>query len=52
MHSNEEYSRFDHLSYHSATVKVGQSVKAGKELARVGLDFPLTTAFIELLSSF
>jgi murein DD-endopeptidase MepM/ murein hydrolase activator NlpD len=37
MHSNGEYSRYDHLSYHCATVKVGQRVKAGKEIARVGM---------------
>ena len=36
-HSNGEYSRYDHLSYHSATVKVGQRIKAGKEIARVGM---------------
>jgi len=36
-HPNGEYSRYDHLSYHSATVKVGQHVKVGKEIARVGM---------------
>jgi murein DD-endopeptidase MepM/ murein hydrolase activator NlpD len=37
MHSNGEYSRYDHLSYKSSKVKVGQSVRAGKEIARVGM---------------
>ena len=36
-HPNGEYSRYDHLSYHSATVKVGQRIRAGKEIARVGM---------------
>ena len=36
-HSNGEYSRYDHLSYLSATVKVGQRIRAGKEIARVGM---------------
>ena len=35
-HPNREYSRYDHLSYHSATVKVGQHVRAGEKIARVG----------------
>ena len=30
MHSNGEYSRYDHLSYNSSTVKVGQNVRAGE----------------------
>jgi murein DD-endopeptidase MepM/ murein hydrolase activator NlpD len=37
MHSNGEYSRYDHLSYNSSKVKVGQSVRAGKKIARVGM---------------
>ena len=37
MHSNGEYSRYDHLSYNSSTVKVGQNVRAGEEIARVGV---------------
>ena len=37
MHSNEEYSRYDHLSYNSSTVKVGQNVIAGEEIAKVGM---------------
>ena len=36
-HSNEEYSRYDHLSYHSALVKVSQHVRAGEKIARVGM---------------
>jgi murein DD-endopeptidase MepM/ murein hydrolase activator NlpD len=35
--SNGEYSRYDHLSYKSSRVKAGQSVRAGKEIARVGM---------------
>lgn len=37
MHSNGEYSRYDHLSYNSSMVKVGQYVRAGEEIARVGM---------------
>jgi len=37
MHSNEEYSRYDHLSYNSSKVKIGQYVKAGDVIARVGM---------------
>ena len=37
MHSNREYSRYDHLSYDSSKVKVGQYVKAGEEIAKVGM---------------
>jgi murein DD-endopeptidase MepM/ murein hydrolase activator NlpD len=37
MHSNGEYSRYDHLSYKSSRVKAGQSVRAGKEIARAGM---------------
>jgi murein DD-endopeptidase MepM/ murein hydrolase activator NlpD len=37
MHSNGEYSRYDHLSYNSSKVKVGQHVRAGEEIARVGM---------------
>jgi murein DD-endopeptidase MepM/ murein hydrolase activator NlpD len=36
-HPNEEYSRYDHLRYNSSKVKVGQYVKAGKEIATVGM---------------
>ena len=37
MHSNGEYSRYDHLRYNSSTVKVGQNVRAGEEIAKVGM---------------
>ena len=37
MHSNGQYSRYDHLSYNSSTVKVGQNVRAGEEIVRVGM---------------
>jgi murein DD-endopeptidase MepM/ murein hydrolase activator NlpD len=37
MHMNEEYSRYDHLRYNSSKVKVGQRVRAGEEIARVGM---------------
>ena len=37
MHSNGEYSRYDHLSYNSSKVKVGQNVRAGEQIARVGM---------------
>ena len=37
MHTNGEYSRYDHLEYDSAKVRVGQQVRAGQEIARVGM---------------
>ena len=37
MHSNGEYSRYDHLSHNSSKVKVGQYVRAGEEIAKVGM---------------
>jgi murein DD-endopeptidase MepM/ murein hydrolase activator NlpD len=37
MHSNGEYSRYDHLSYNSSKVNIGQYVKAGDVIARVGM---------------
>ena len=37
MHSNGEYSRYDHLSYSSSKVNVGQYIKAGEVIARVGM---------------
>jgi len=37
MHSNGEYSRYDHLSYNSSKVMVGQHVIAGEEIAKVGM---------------
>ena len=36
-HSNEEYSRYDHLSFNSSKVRAGQNVKAGEVIARVGM---------------
>jgi murein DD-endopeptidase MepM/ murein hydrolase activator NlpD len=36
-HPNGEYSRYDHLEYGSARVRVGQQVSAGQEIARVGM---------------
>lgn len=37
MHSNGEYSRYDHLGYKSSRVKAGQYIRAGQEIARVGM---------------
>ena len=37
VHSNGEYSRYDHLDYNSSKVKVGQYVRAGEEIAKVGM---------------
>jgi murein DD-endopeptidase MepM/ murein hydrolase activator NlpD len=37
MHSNGEYSRYDHLKYKSSKVTFGQYVRAGEEIARVGM---------------
>lgn len=37
MHSNGEYSRYDHLGYRSSRVKAGQYVRASQEIARVGM---------------
>ena len=36
-HSYGEYSRYDHLEYHSAKVKVGQQVQTGQQIAKVGM---------------
>jgi murein DD-endopeptidase MepM/ murein hydrolase activator NlpD len=36
-HTNEEYSRYDHLAPQSSKVKVGQAVSEGQEIARVGM---------------
>jgi murein DD-endopeptidase MepM/ murein hydrolase activator NlpD len=35
-HANGEYSRYDHLAEESSKVRVGQHVKAGQTIARVG----------------
>ena len=37
LHANMEYSRYDHLRYNSSKVKVGQYVRAGEEIAKVGM---------------
>ena len=37
MHSYGEYTRYDHLAYHSSKVTVGQQVRAGQEIANVGM---------------
>ncbi|HEX8677846.1 MAG TPA: M23 family metallopeptidase [Segetibacter sp.] len=37
MHSYGEYTRYDHLAYHSSKVRVGQQVRAGQEIANVGM---------------
>jgi murein DD-endopeptidase MepM/ murein hydrolase activator NlpD len=37
MHSNDEYSRYDHLAFGSSDVIVGQQVKAGQPIARIGM---------------
>jgi murein DD-endopeptidase MepM/ murein hydrolase activator NlpD len=36
-HSNGEYSRYDHLEYLSAKVRVGELVKAGQQIAKIGM---------------
>lgn len=37
MHSNGEYTRYDHLAYHSSKVKLAQHVRVGEEIAKVGM---------------
>jgi murein DD-endopeptidase MepM/ murein hydrolase activator NlpD len=37
MHANHEYTRYDHLAFSSSKVIIGQSVRAGEEIARVGM---------------
>jgi murein DD-endopeptidase MepM/ murein hydrolase activator NlpD len=37
MHANEEYSRYAHLAPRSSKVEVGQTVKEGQEIAKVGM---------------
>ena len=37
MHSNGEYSRYDHLEYGSIKVRAGQQVRAGQEIVRIGM---------------
>ena len=36
-HSFDEYTRYDHLEYHSAKVRVGQQVQTGQQIARIGM---------------
>jgi len=36
-HLNNEYTRYDHLSFKSSNVRIGQSVKAGDKIAKVGI---------------
>jgi murein DD-endopeptidase MepM/ murein hydrolase activator NlpD len=36
-HANREYSRYDHLQYKSAAVSVGEKVKSGQLIGRVGM---------------
>ncbi len=36
-HSNGEYSRYDHLAHRSAVVRIGQYIKRGQIIARVGV---------------
>ena len=37
MHNNDEYSRYDHLAFGSCNVTINQPVKAGQEIARIGM---------------
>jgi hypothetical protein len=37
MHAKGEYSRYDHLAFSSSRVINGQPVRAGQEIARVGM---------------
>ena len=37
MHKNNEFSRYDHLTFKSSNVKVGQFVKQGQKIAEVGM---------------
>jgi murein DD-endopeptidase MepM/ murein hydrolase activator NlpD len=36
-HSFGEYTRYDHLEYHSAKVRVGDQVQTGQQIARIGM---------------
>lgn len=36
-HANGEYSRYDHLAERSSQVRIGQRVKAGQAIAKVGM---------------
>jgi murein DD-endopeptidase MepM/ murein hydrolase activator NlpD len=37
VHQNGENTRYDHLEYNSSKVRAGQQVRAGQEIARVGM---------------
>lgn len=37
MHKNNEFSRYDHLTFKSSNVKAGQFVKQGQKIAEVGM---------------
>ena len=37
MHANQEYSRYDHLAPRSSEAKVGQTVREGEKIAKVGM---------------
>ena len=37
MHSNGEYTRYDHLAFASSRVIIGEPASAGQEIARVGM---------------
>ena len=37
MHPNGEHTRYDHLERNSAKIRAGQQVRAGQEIAKVGL---------------
>lgn len=37
MHSNGEFSRYDHLDYESSLVRVNQKVKCGQQIGKVGV---------------
>jgi murein DD-endopeptidase MepM/ murein hydrolase activator NlpD len=36
-HSNDEYSRYDHLAHRSTVVRTGQYIKRGQIIAQVGM---------------
>jgi murein DD-endopeptidase MepM/ murein hydrolase activator NlpD len=37
LHKNKEFSRYDHLTFKSSNVKVGQSIIQGQKIAEVGM---------------
>ena len=38
MHANCEYTRYDHLAFSCSRVIIGEPVRAGQEIARVGMN--------------